>query len=295
MEVFAPARAQSIPACRSEDDSCPQCKSGRYLNRNMKLLASPCYHRMCEECVSNRFDAGPAPCPECHRFLRKIDFYQPVFEDLTVENEVRIRQRLSMTFNKRREEFKGATDYDAYLEMVEDLVLGLLHEEDAGEIDRRIERYKRENQSSISKNQAKQKREDKIFEVTVLRERERRQQRRDEDQQLLEDEKRKKAEIKQNLINELATSDRDAKEIERKTMAQLKKSSLRNRAATRGMRADLDALLGAVDDGFGDDDDMDEDEAEAAPFDPAESPYAPMLISLRSRYDDPNPALRQPT
>ncbi|KAJ1726068.1 TFIIH/NER complex subunit, partial [Coemansia biformis] len=71
MEVFAPAKSQSIPACRTEDDSCPQCKSGRYLNRNMKLLASPCYHRMCEECVSNRFDAGPAPCPECHRFLRK--------------------------------------------------------------------------------------------------------------------------------------------------------------------------------------------------------------------------------
>ncbi|KAJ1723019.1 hypothetical protein LPJ61_005867, partial [Coemansia biformis] len=101
--------------------------------------------------------------------------------------------------------------------------------------------------------------------------------------------------VKQSLINELASSDKDAKDIVRKKMAQLKKSSLRQRSTAGRMHADIEALLGSADDGFGGDDDMDEDEDEAAPFDPAESPYAPARVDLRGKYDDPNPAFRQPT
>ncbi|KAJ2779244.1 TFIIH/NER complex subunit [Coemansia javaensis] len=297
METFAPAKGQNIPACWSDDDACPQCKSGRYLNQSMRLLASPCYHRMCEECVSNRFDAGPAPCPECHRILRKAEFYQPVFEDLTVENEVRIRHRLAMTFNKREEDFKSAPDYNAYLEMVEDMVIAYLHSDDTDELDARIERYKRDNQDNINKNRRKQQYEEKVQTARLEQDRRRRQQQLEEDRRQREDERREKAEVQLSMINELASSDKDAKDIVRKKMIQLKKSSLRQRSSARKAQADIESLLGTIDGGFDDDDDdeaMDDEAADAVPFDPAESPYAPVRIELRDKYDDANPAFRQP-
>ncbi|KAJ2617369.1 TFIIH/NER complex subunit [Coemansia sp. RSA 1365] len=260
----------------------------------MKLLVSPCYHKMCEECVGNRFNAGPAPCPECHRILRKNDFYQPIFEDLTVENEVRIRQRMSMIYNKREDDFKSSKDYNAYLEMVEDHIIKLLYDVDTNEIDHLIERYKRENQASISKNRTKQQREEKLQRIISDQESIKRQQQREEYLKQLEDEKREKEQAKNSLINELATSDKDAKDIVKSKMVQLKKSSLSNRSASRKVQLDIESLLGNIDDGFGDDD-MDESEVDNGPFDPSESPYEAMKTELRDKYDDPNPAFRQGT
>ncbi|KAJ2158448.1 TFIIH/NER complex subunit [Coemansia sp. RSA 552] len=297
MEVFEPAQKQSIPACRTVDDICPQCKSWRYLSQHMKLLVSPCYHKMCDDCVANRFSAGPAPCPHtnCGRILRKGDFYQAIFEDLTVENEVRIRQQISMIYNKREEDFKSLADYNTYLEMVEDMIMKLLYEMDADEVDDMIKAYKRENQASIKKNQTKQQREDKLQQMRSMQERLKRQQQRDEHLKEVEEERRLKEQVKNSLIDELASSDKDAKDIVKKKMVQLKKSSLSQRGALRKAQVDIGSLLGTLDDGFDDDDDddMDEEEPDLGPFYPNVTPYEPMNVELRDKYDDPNPAFRQ--
>ncbi|KAI9503018.1 TFIIH/NER complex subunit [Coemansia spiralis] len=291
MSVLQSAQKQEIPAFQTDDDSCPQCKSERYLNNGMRLLVGPCYHRICESCVQQIFDAGPAPCPECRRILRKAEFYQPIFEDLTVENEVRIRMRMAATYNKREEDFKSLKDYNTYLEMVEDLTFRLLYDINTDEAEYLIEKYKRDNTASIEKNQSKFRREEQLQQLISNQERIKHQQQREEYLKQLEEEKREKEVAKYNLINALATSDKDAKDIVKANMVHLKKSSLSNRSATQKPRLDIEALLRNVGGDF-DDEDI-EEEDEYAPFDPAESPYEPMDVELRSRYDDPNPAFRQ--
>ncbi|KAJ2385714.1 TFIIH/NER complex subunit [Coemansia sp. RSA 2559] len=291
MSVLQSAYKQEIPAFQSDKDSCPQCKSERYLNKSMKLLAGPCKHRICESCVQQIFDAGPAPCPECRRILRKAEFYLPIFEDLTVENEVRIRQRMAMTYNKREEDFKSLNDYNAYLEMVEDLTFRLLYDVDTDEAEFIIEKYRRDNTASIEKNQTKLRREDHLQKLISEQENMKRQQHREELAKQIDEERREKKEAKDKLINALATSDKDAKDIVKANMIQLKKSSMITRKAEQKSRFDIEALLGNADDDFADD--AGEEEEDYGPFNPAESPYKPMDIDIRPKYDDPNPAFRQ--
>ncbi|KAI9245249.1 CDK-activating kinase assembly factor MAT1-domain-containing protein, partial [Phascolomyces articulosus] len=104
-----------------EDAQCPVCKSDKYLTPNLKLLVSPCFHKMCESCIDRLFSAGPAPCPICQQILRKNQFMSQIFEDLEVEKEVRIRKRVNKVFNKRPEDFPSLRLYNDYLEEVEDI------------------------------------------------------------------------------------------------------------------------------------------------------------------------------
>ncbi|ORX75163.1 MAT1-domain-containing protein [Anaeromyces robustus] len=110
----------SIPAF--ENVVCPICKSQKYLNPNMKILVSPCFHKMCESCINQRYSHGAAPCPVCGTILRKTYFVHQTFEDLHVEKEVQIRKKFGKYFNKRLEDFGGnLRQYNDYLEEVEDL------------------------------------------------------------------------------------------------------------------------------------------------------------------------------
>jgi CDK-activating kinase assembly factor MAT1 len=63
----------------------------------MRLLVSPCYHRMCESCIDRLYSLGPEPCPApgCGRLLRKMNFQHQTFEDLKVEREVSVRRRMA--------------------------------------------------------------------------------------------------------------------------------------------------------------------------------------------------------
>ncbi|KAJ1725670.1 TFIIH/NER complex subunit [Coemansia erecta] len=294
MSILASAKKQDISAYTTKEDSCPQCQRMRYFNERMMLLVGPCYHRMCELCLDNTFSAGPAPCPECQRILRKNEFYQPIFEDLTVEREVRVRARMAAAYNKRQEDFKSLKDYNDYLEMVEDLTMKLLYEEDIDQTDSIIEKYKRENNAQIERNMSKRQREEKIQRMVLDQEKNKKQQLREEYLRQLEDEKREKVEAKNNIINALATSDKSAKEILKARAVQLKKSSLSNRNAGRKAQLELEALLKSATEGFyDDDDDIDIEEIDDGPFDPAESPYEPVVVKLREKYDDPTPAFRQ--
>ncbi|KAJ1958418.1 TFIIH/NER complex subunit [Dipsacomyces acuminosporus] len=294
MSVLASARKQDIPPYQGDDDVCPVCKSDRYLNKNMKLLVSPCYHKMCESCVERLFNMGPAPCPVCQHILRKSNFYQQIFEDLTVEKEIRIRKRVAMTFNKRQEDFKSLAAYNDYLEMVEDITFNLLNDVDIRETEERIKQYKRENAEIISKNISKQQREEKLQHLITEQERIRKQKQREEYLKQLEEEEREKKQAKDSLIDALATSDKNAKEIVQAKMVLLKKSSLSHKGSSRRTRFDISSLLNDFNDNSDNDDDNDDDDdAMSGPFDPEESPYAPIHINLKDAYSDPNPAFRQ--
>ncbi|RKO96263.1 MAT1-domain-containing protein, partial [Caulochytrium protostelioides] len=111
-----------------EEVSCPVCKADRFLNPSLKLLVSPCFHRMCEACINRIYTQGPAPCPTCQsdegktNILRKSNFVLQTFDNLDVEKEVGLRRHLSAVFNKRLEDFDGdLRAYNDYLEHVEGL------------------------------------------------------------------------------------------------------------------------------------------------------------------------------
>lgn len=92
------------------------------MNSKLRLLVSPCYHRMsvslrsarhsqtpfccctladhtalcrCESCIQRIFGLGPEPCPVCGQILRRAQFTTQTFENLAVQREVQIRNRIA--------------------------------------------------------------------------------------------------------------------------------------------------------------------------------------------------------
>jgi CDK-activating kinase assembly factor MAT1 len=136
----------------SSDDKCPQCKTDRYLNPKLKLLVSPCYHKLCESCLDRIFSLGPAPCPECGVTCRKNQFGIQTFQDLQVEREVDVRRRVGRWFNKREEDFENLSRYNDYLEEVESITFNLINGVDKEETELRISNYLNSNKASIQNN-----------------------------------------------------------------------------------------------------------------------------------------------
>ncbi|KAJ9101694.1 hypothetical protein QFC21_003032 [Naganishia friedmannii] len=87
-----------LPEYTSPNDICPICKTDRYSKPSLRLLISPCYHKLCERCVEHLFSVGAARCPRegCGRVLRRTNFIHQTFEDLVVEKEVGVRGRVQV-------------------------------------------------------------------------------------------------------------------------------------------------------------------------------------------------------
>lgn len=216
----------SVVSFQEEDAQCPVCKSDKYLTPNLKLLVSPCFHKMCESCIDRLFSAGPAPCPICQQVLRKNQFMSQIFEDLAVEKEVRIRKRAARVFNKRAEDFSSLRAYNDYLEMVEDITFNLMNEVDVAETEAKIAAYEMENKDSIAANQAKNVNEQRFRSYQDEIEKQEREQKREEYLQQLEEERRLKEIEKSDIITELATTNKSAQAvIQTRQATALKRSS----------------------------------------------------------------------
>lgn len=109
-----------------QDLKCPVCKSDSYLIPDIKILISPCFHKLCEQCVYRIFSRGPAPCPVCKTPLRRVNFIASTFEDVEVAREINIRRIMHRYFTRASSEFESQERYNDYLEEFEDKVLELL-------------------------------------------------------------------------------------------------------------------------------------------------------------------------
>ncbi|RUS20371.1 CDK-activating kinase assembly factor MAT1-domain-containing protein [Endogone sp. FLAS-F59071] len=255
-------------AALPDDDQCPVCRSDKYLTPNLRLLVSPCFHKMCESCIDRLFSAGPAPCPICTAVLRKNQFMAQIFEDLTVEKEVRERKRVAKIFNKRPEDFPSLRAYNDYLEEVEDINI------DATQA--RVQRYERENKEIIAKNENMRANEDKFLSIQLELEKERKNQQREAYQRQLEEEESAKKANEIEAIEELATSSKSAASIlaARQSTTLKRSSAARQENATapggagsqRGVISDLLAIS------LSQANHKDEDE-EMLSADPIDSPY----------------------
>lgn len=110
--------------------ACPVCKISTYLNPDIKIYISPCYHILCESCLLRIFAHLQAPCPECGTILRKINYISQTFEDMTVEKECKIRKQLMRYYYKEEHDFETIIEYNDYLEDFENTVFELLEMEE---------------------------------------------------------------------------------------------------------------------------------------------------------------------
>ncbi|SPO20355.1 related to TFB3 - TFIIH subunit (transcription/repair factor) [Ustilago trichophora] len=143
-------KSRRIEEFSSSDDKCPQCKTDRYLNPRLRLLVSPCYHKMCESCIDRIFSLGPAPCPECGKKVSKNQFTAQTFQDLGVEREVAVRRTVAKLFNRREEDFVDLEAYNDYLEEVEEITFNLIHEIDLPRTNAKLEQYQAAHRSAIA-------------------------------------------------------------------------------------------------------------------------------------------------
>lgn len=225
------------------EESCPVCKSDRYLNPSMRLLVSPCYHRVCSSCVERLYSHGASPCPVCGTILRQSNFVMPSFENLKVEKECRIRKKIVSVFNKREQDFETLRDYNDYLEEVEGIVFNLVEDVDVQKTNAMLEAYRQQNVDQIGKNKLLQEQEEA---EQKRRQAEEVQHRMDYELQLLaeleaENEVRQKQE--KRFIDELAKSTQSAatvvsnlrtvgKDLKRKA----KEAALQEMPSLKGLR-----------------------------------------------------------
>ncbi|KAF2091350.1 CDK-activating kinase assembly factor, partial [Saccharata proteae CBS 121410] len=199
-------------------ESCPVCKSTRYLNSTMVFKINPeCYHQMCEGCVDRYFMHGPAPCPiaGCGKTLRKNRFKYKTFEDVQIEREVDIRRTMSQKFNRREDEFESLKAYNNYLNEVEDMTFNLIHNIDVERTQAKIKAYADANRDAIKENVMLASQEATAWEAQQAADAEQAKMRRRA--AMREDEELKQARLdgRRDIINKLANSHGNAEQIAR--------------------------------------------------------------------------------
>lgn len=147
------------------DIVCPICKTSRYLSPDMKFLVNPeCYHKICESCVDRIFTLGPTKCPyeNCNKILRKLKFKRQIFDNIEIEKEIDIRNKVYKIMNKFEEDFETREDYDKFLEDREDVIFELSNLESTNEtqlenVEKKLMKYEQINKRTIQANNMKMK------------------------------------------------------------------------------------------------------------------------------------------
>ncbi|KXL48272.1 hypothetical protein M433DRAFT_97619 [Acidomyces richmondensis BFW] len=196
-----------------------------------------CYHTICQSCVDRIFSHGPAQCPipGCGKTLRKQRFRVPTFEDLHVEREIDIRQKVAAVFNKREDEFESLRAWNDYLNEVEDITFNLVHGIDVEETNRRFDEYRSAHEHDIQENALLAEEERKSFSAAQKRERLQARERREAARREEEDERREIEENRKDVLKRLA-SGQDAEVVAKQGQEVQLKKRLDRQAATERQR-----------------------------------------------------------
>ncbi|OXB55063.1 hypothetical protein ASZ78_015507 [Callipepla squamata] len=189
-----------------DEQGCPRCKTTKYRNPSLKLMVNVCGHTLCESCVELLFVRGAGNCHECDTPLRKSNFRVQLFDDPAVDKEVEIRKKVLKIYNKREDDFPSLSEYNDFLEEIEEIVFNLTNNVDLENTKRKMELYQKDNKEVIQKNKIKLTREQKELEEALEVERQENEQRRlleQKEEQLQQMMKRKN---KQALLDELESS-----------------------------------------------------------------------------------------
>ncbi|XP_057272114.1 CDK-activating kinase assembly factor MAT1 isoform X2 [Pezoporus wallicus] len=189
-----------------DDLGCPRCKTTKYRNPSLKLMVNVCGHTLCESCVELLFVRGAGNCHECDTLLRKSNFRVQLFEDPAIDKEVEIRKKVLKIYNKREDDFPSLSEYNDFLEEIEEIVYNLTNNVDLENTKRKMELYQKDNKEVIQKNKIKLTREQEELEEALEAERQESERRRlliQKEEQIQQILKRKN---KQALLDDLEKS-----------------------------------------------------------------------------------------
>ncbi|KAH3678558.1 hypothetical protein WICMUC_001367 [Wickerhamomyces mucosus] len=215
-----------------QKDMCPICKTDRYLSPDMKFLVNPeCYHKMCESCVDRIYSLGPAPCPypNCGKTLRKNRFKLQIFDDILVEKEIDIRNRILSIYNKIQDDFDDLQSYNSYLEEVEEMIFNLMNGIDIVNTETKLKQYKEENLQKIDLNNNNREKEFEDFKKREEFEKNLKIQKLQLERQIEIEEKQLNELAKKEILNKLTTSNDINQTISQVKASVLKKSSARRK------------------------------------------------------------------
>jgi len=168
---------------------------------------------MCANCIEVAFMKGSGFCPKCRIPLRRNGFKLQQFEDASVDVEVETRKRILQDYNKTEDDFNSLDEYNDYLVEIEDIIYNLVRNTNVIETKERIEQYKRENKDIIMRNRMKSKREEQALDELIEEEKMHTQYKRDEVLRDEAEQRSKKLRVDAELIDSLARSNSDAKDI----------------------------------------------------------------------------------
>eukprot|EP00026_Physarum_polycephalum_P013099 Phypoly_transcript_13469.p1 GENE.Phypoly_transcript_13469~~Phypoly_transcript_13469.p1 ORF type:complete len:333 (+),score=89.59 Phypoly_transcript_13469:109-999(+) len=164
----------------------------------MKLMMAVCGHKFCESCVTIHFlKSMSMNCPDCSTVLKKNSFILQSFDDSVLQKESAIRKKILNIYNKRKEDFQNLTEYNDYLEMVEDIIFNLITNTDVEATNERVKKYQAENQQNIFYNQSKKASEDRLIKLQILEEDKKIQERKKK--HILEDQEEAKKRLQDRL------------------------------------------------------------------------------------------------
>lgn len=138
-----------------DDIRCPNCGTTKYANVNMKMMVNVCGHSLCENCVENLFIKGAGKCPTCDVVLKRSQFKIQLYDDEAVEKDLQIRRKLLKEMHLKAEDFGSLREYNDYLELFESFVYNLANGIDVSETTAAIDDYKTEHSAKLKKSRGK--------------------------------------------------------------------------------------------------------------------------------------------
>jgi len=110
-----------------------------------------CGHQFCNSCIEREFTRKKEfPCPICRTTVKKVTLSTRTLDDVQCEKDTSWRRRVMKVFNKLQSDFPSLTEYNDYLEEVEDIIYCIVNEdENAEECKAKLKAYEEANKNEI--------------------------------------------------------------------------------------------------------------------------------------------------
>ena len=141
--------------------TCPQCGTTTLTNPRLQLLYSSCCGLcLCTDCIHSLFQSAPSssststlPCPSCRSPLTSKAFDPAPLSTQRFTSEVKTRQRLLRLLPFDRADFPSQAEWDDWQEWLSDVVYDLTEgdRDEQKEAERRVEDWRRDNQTKIDR------------------------------------------------------------------------------------------------------------------------------------------------
>jgi len=139
-----------------EISQCPECFTSKAVMPNLILRFSSCCGRtLCSDCIEALFKkVKSVACKECNAAIQRTSWQEENLELQRYRTESKLRiSRINTTFILSRDDFTSRKEYDDYLELVQDIVCGLMStdKDEANEAEKRMKSWREDNKIAIER------------------------------------------------------------------------------------------------------------------------------------------------